>query len=229
MNWFFKINYLKEKKKKKPKKNQVNNEQKVASSGCCNSIDTYATILRKSTPNSTEDKRDFTHHQQSLNRIQSVKMTNGIGSLCDRALRNAKTEDRLIVGLTQAIKTLSNDPEETMFCVLAQPKPGDSAAHMQVILLEAFCYENGIYTIKVDDAEKLSNIVDAKKLENCVLMQRFKHNNNHDTITTTTTTTMTTTKQPLKLKFFDLEEKLIDHCEDYWDAQHKPIIRLPDE
>lgn len=106
-----------------------------------------------------------------------------------------------------------------MFCVLAQPKPGDSAAHMQLILLEAFCYENGIYTIKVDDAEKLSKLSGAQKVENCVLMQRFKHTNNHSV----------NTKQPLKLKFFDLEEKLIDHCEDYWDTQHKPIIRLPDE
>lgn len=144
-------------------------------------------------------------------------MTNGIGSICSKALRNAKQQDRLIVGLSQAIKTLSNDPEDTMFCILAQPKPGDSAAHMQVILLEAFCYENGIYTINVDDTEKLSTIVGAPKLENCVLMQRFKHqtdiNNN----------------QPLKLMFFDLEEKLTDHCEDYWDSQHKPIIRLPDE
>ncbi|XP_055317918.1 40S ribosomal protein S12-like [Sitodiplosis mosellana] len=142
-------------------------------------------------------------------------MTNGIGSITSKALRNAKQQDRLIVGLSQAIKTLSNDPEDTMFCILAQPKPGDSASHMQVILLEAFCYENGIYTIKVDDMEKLSNIVDAPKLENCVLMQRYKHE--------------TDSKQPLKLKIFDLEEKLSDHCEDYWDSQHKPIIRLPDE
>lgn len=142
-------------------------------------------------------------------------MTNGIGSICSKALRNARQQDRLVVGLSQAIKTLSNDPEETMFCILAQPKPGDSGAHMQVILLEAFCYENGIYTIKVDDQGKLSELVGAPKLENCVLMQRFKHTCD--------------ASKPLKLKFFDLEEKLIDHCEDHWDAQHKPIIRLPDD
>lgn len=143
------------------------------------------------------------------------KMTKGIGAICSNALRNANYQDRLIVGLTQAIKTLSNDPDDTMFCILAQPKPGDSAAHMQVILLEAFCYENAIYTIKVDDTEKLTSIVGATKLESCVLIQRYKHKQNSN--------------QPIKLKFFDLEERLVDHCEDYWDAQHKPIIRLPDE
>lgn len=143
------------------------------------------------------------------------KMTNGIGYIVSEALRNARHQDRLIVGLTNAIKTLSNEPDDTMFCILAQPKAGDSAGHMQIILLEAFCYENGIYLIKVDDMEKLTHLTGATKLESCVLLQRFKH--------------IADATQPLKLKFFDLEERLTDHCEDYWDAQHKPIIRLPDE
>lgn len=142
-------------------------------------------------------------------------MTNGIGYIVSEALRNARKQDRLIVGLSQSIKMLSNEPDDTIFCILAQPKPGDSAGHMQVILLEAFAYEHGIYLIKVDDMEKLTTLTGASKLETCVLIQRFKHTAD--------------AKQPLKLKFFDSEERLIDHCEDFWDAQHKPIIRLPDE
>lgn len=189
-------------------------ETVASNSYCCEPIDTYATIVRKASPETILHTAAASSPPDLKQTIDT--MTNGIGSICNTALRNAKNQDRLIVGLTQAIKTLSNDPEETMFCVLAQPKPGDSAAHMQLILLEAFCYENGIYTVKVDDAEKLSKLSGAQKVENCVLMQRFKHTNSNS-------------KQPLKLKFFDLEEKLIDHCEDYWDAQHKPIIRLPDE
>lgn len=184
---------------------------KVASSSSSSPDISYASILKgspKIDPFSLPNKREPIE-------IDIDKMTNGIGSITSKALRNAKQQDRLIVGLSQAIKTLSNDPEETMFCVLAQPKPGDSAGHMQSILLEAFCYENGIYCIKVDDMEKLSTCVGAPKLESCVLMQRYKHESD--------------SKQPLKLKIFDLEEKLSDHCEDYWDAQHKPIIRLPDE
>lgn len=176
---------------------------------------TYASVLRTATPELNSSASISTSSNDNF-QTDIITMTNGIGSICSKALRYAKQQDRLIVGLSQAIKTLSNDPEDTMFCILAQPKPGDSAAHMQVILLEAFCYENGIYTVKVDDTEKLSAIVGAPKLETCVLMQRFKHKTN-------------TNNQPLKLKFFDLEEKLIDHCEDYWDSQHQPIIRLPDE
>lgn len=141
-------------------------------------------------------------------------MYGGIGYTVEKAMKQAKSDERLVVGLSQAVKTLSNEPEDTIFCVLAQPKPGDSATHMQVILLEAYCYENGIYTIKVDDPEKMSRIVGATKLESCVLIQRHKYDD----------------VQPQhKLKFLELEERLIDHCEDYWDAQHQPVIRLPDE
>lgn len=141
-------------------------------------------------------------------------MYNGIGYTVSKALQQAKNDERLVVGLSQAVKTLSNEPEDTLFCVLAQPKPGDSATHMQVILLEAYCYENAIYTIKVDSLEKMSGIVGASKLESCALIQRHQYDD----------------AQPQhKLKFLELEERLIDHCEDYWDAQHQPVIRLPDE
>lgn len=144
-------------------------------------------------------------------------MTNGLGLLCRTALKHAKRLDRLIVGLAPAIKSLSNDPDDTMFCFLAQPKPGDSAAHMQTILLEAFCYEHGIYTINVDDRTKLAAIVGVKAGGSCVLIQRCKNGMEIGV------------KQSVGLKILDLEERLIDHCEDYWDARYKPTIRLPDD
>lgn len=200
------------KRNRKNRKTSVKVKVKVASSSNSSPDITYANILKGSPQ---IDSYSVSVQKGIIDKNSIDKMSNGIGSITSKALQNAKQQDRLVVGISQAIKTLSNDPEDTMFCILAQPKPGDSAAHMQVILLEAFCYENGIYTIKVDDTEKLSTIVGASKLENCVLMQRYKHKTDNN--------------QPLKLKFFDLEERLIDHCEDYWDSQHKPIIRLPDE
>lgn len=143
-------------------------------------------------------------------------MINGIGYIASTALRQAQAEDRLVVGLSQAVKSLSNEPEDTMFCVLAQPRAGDSATHMQVILLQAYCYENGIYTIKIDEPEKLSRLVNSTTVESCVLIQRYKHENSP------------AESHKLKLRI-DLEDHLADHCEEYWDAQHLPVIRLPDE
>lgn len=144
-------------------------------------------------------------------------MTNELGLLCRTALKHAKRQDRLVVGPTPAIKTLSNDPDDTMFCFLAQPKPGDSAAHMQAILLEAFCYEHGIHTINVDDMTKLAAIVGVKAGVSCVLIQRCENGIEIDV------------KQPVVLKILDLEERLIDYCENYWDARYKPTIQLPDD
>lgn len=189
--------------------------EKVASSSCSPDT-TYANILKTLPPQDESEQQPSTSTTPpTIQQNETATMTNGIGFVCGKALRLAKQQNRLIVGLSQAIKTLSNDPEDTMFCILAQPMPGDSGAHMQMTLLEAFCYERGIYMMKVDDTEKLSCLVGAPKLENCVLMQRYKHEAD-------------STQRP-KLKFFELEERLIDHCDDYWDAQHKPIIRLPDE
>lgn len=144
---------------------------------------------------------------------EPLKMNIGIGYTVATALKQAKAEDRLVIGLSHAVQSLSDEPEESMFCILA-PRAGDSAAHMQAILLQAYCYENGIYTIKVDDPEKLSYLVNSDKCESCVLIQKYKQPD-----------------EPLpglKLRI-NYEERLADHCEEYWDYQHKPVIRLPDE
>lgn len=134
------------------------------------------------------------------------EMMNAIGYTVQSVLEKALDHDRVIVGLSEAVKALTRNPEDALFCVLAQPKRGDSATHMQEILLEAYCNENLIYVLKVDDPEKLSRTIGSMKIESCVLIQRFDGE-----------------------KPFELEDRLVDHCEEYWNAQHQPIIRLPDE
>lgn len=70
-----------------------------------------------------------------------------------RAVRNslwtAQTENRVIVGLSAAVKSLSTVPEDALFCILAPPKKGDTATHMHEVLLKAYCFENDIYMIQV--------------------------------------------------------------------------------
>lgn len=72
-----------------------------------------------------------------------------IGKNLRSVLLRADLESRLVVGLSAAAKQLSVAPEETLFCILATPKQGDSATHMQEVLLKAFCFENDIYIIQV--------------------------------------------------------------------------------
>lgn len=65
-------------------------------------------------------------------------------------LRRACVEKRLTVGLLPAIQYLSTNSNRALFCVTAEAPPGDSATHMQEVLLQAFCVENDIYVIKVN-------------------------------------------------------------------------------
>lgn len=80
-----------------------------------------------------------------------------IGLAAKHALLLAKIENRLIMGLSDAISNLAKTPEEFLFCFMAPPKPGDSATHMHEVLLQAFCFENDIYIIKVSFQERVSS------------------------------------------------------------------------
>lgn len=64
-------------------------------------------------------------------------------------LRRACVEKRLTVGLLPAIQYLTNNSNGALFCLTTEAPPGDSATHMQEVLLQAFCVENDIYIIKV--------------------------------------------------------------------------------
>lgn len=135
---------------------------------------------------------------------------NTIGRTVRSALMKAQTESRLVIGLGSAIKVLSKAPEGSLFCIMAEPQAGDSATHMHEVLLEAFCYENDIYVIKVDSADKLSRILNMNSLETCCLVQKtWTGNSENDSDVN------------------KLESLLVDHCEDCWDLPQQPIIELP--
>lgn len=131
-----------------------------------------------------------------------------IGTTVRCALERAQEESRLVVGLPSVIKTLADPEHDAVFCILAPPDIGDSATHMHETLLEAYCYENDIYVIKVDSSKKLSRILGSYDLEFCALIQN---------------PSMATKNEPLTVA----EEALVDHCEEHWDAIKQPIIGLP--
>lgn len=135
------------------------------------------------------------------------KPTN-LGRTVRNVLLKAQSDKRTIVGVAAAVKTLSSAPEDALFCFLAPPSKGDSATHMQEVLLQAFCLENDIYIIKVDSNEKLSRILGAHTLESCALVQK-SWDETEEVLTTG-------------------EESLVDHCEAYWDEPNQPVVRLPE-
>lgn len=134
-----------------------------------------------------------------------------IGLAAKHALLLAKIENRLIMGLSDAISNLAKTPEEFLFCFMAPPKPGDSATHMHEVLLQAFCFENDIYIIKVDSAEKLSRLLGSSTVQSCALIQK-NWSPDHQTEVLS-----------------KVEDKLVDYCEEHWEAPIKPIIKLPEK
>lgn len=141
---------------------------------------------------------------------ETTSGSNSIGDTVSCALRRAQHENRLIVGLSAVAKDLSVSNDDAVFLLLSPPEIGDSATHLHSKLLEAFCYENDIYIIKVDSSKKLSRILKTSNLECCALIQRSNS-------ITDQTDQLTTA-----------EESLVDHCEEFWDCQHQPVVRLPE-
>lgn len=158
-------------------------------------------------------EKDNTKESQNTKMVVIATKTtmkyNTVGRTVRSALMKAQTESRLIVGLGSAIKVLSKAPEGSLFCIMAEPQAGDSATHMHEVLLQAFCYENDIYVIKVDSADKLSRILNMNTLETCCLVQKTWTGDNEDDSCN------------------KLESILVDHCEDCWDLPQQPIIELP--
>lgn len=164
-----------------------------------------------------------------------------IGEIVQTVLSVAKSARRITLGFSDAIKLLSNTPEEAQFCFLAEPKLGDSATHMHEVLLQAFCYEHGIYIIKVDSGRKLAHVLGTLNAdETCVLIRKSgsscatDHDNsgvnddvndnevhidedsNKDDATTVAASSQSE------------EDILVNFCENSWQNADYCIVKLPE-
>lgn len=132
----------------------------------------------------------------------------------------ANKSNRLVLGFSEAIKLLSKTPEEAQFCFLAEPQRGDSATHMHEVLLQAFCYEHGIYIIKVDSSRKLATVLGTRTSdESCALVLR------KPMPSTTLECNANNGDDDDAMAFSDDEDSLIDFCEKCW---HQCIVKLPE-
>ena len=94
-----------------------------------------------------------------------------IGEAVKKILNDAKSDNRLIFGVKNARNHFNEteNPEHSLFFFMAPTK--DHTTHMSTILLKAFCFENDIYTVQLDSAEKLSRIINSDGAS-CALVQR---------------------------------------------------------
>lgn len=148
-----------------------------------------------------------------------IAAKSSIGQCIKTVLRRACVEKRLTIGLLPAIQYLSKNCNGALFCLTAEAPPGDSATHMQDVLLQAFCVENDIHVIKVDCETKLRRMLGyCSPMDfSCVLV----HYPYTDPFTDSQEIDLSTLSEA--------ERQLIDHCESDWGYSQMPVIKLPEK
>ncbi len=149
-------------------------------------------------------------------------VTQPISETVKEILHEARSESRLVCGWKNVISHLNETeyPESSLFFFLVpNANNGDCISHIQEVMMKAFCLDNDIYVIQLDSVEKLNSIIGSAKSENhqCALVQR-------------SSVLKCLQDEGIDLEeFTELENALIDYCEEFWSEPVQPIIRLPEK
>ncbi|KAJ8285383.1 hypothetical protein GJAV_G00026180 [Gymnothorax javanicus] len=86
------------------------------------------------------------------------------GKSLTEALVSAHAEDRLTIGVHESAKIMNDDPDSVAFCVLATGEEYDCDIALQIhfTLIQAFCFENDISIVRVNDIQRLVEILEDK-------------------------------------------------------------------
>ncbi|NWU89954.1 GA45G protein, partial [Upupa epops] len=87
--------------------------------------------------------------------------THGAGMALHELLVSAQRRGCLTAGVYESAKLMNVDPDNVAFCVLAtdEEDEGDIALQIHFTLIQAFCCENDIDIVRVNDVGKLAAIV----------------------------------------------------------------------
>ncbi|KAK1892641.1 Growth arrest and DNA damage-inducible protein GADD45 gamma [Dissostichus eleginoides] len=102
-----------------------------------------------------EEIRGQENTMESADRVQSA------GAALEELLVAAKKQDYLTVGVYESAKIMNVDPDSVAFCVLATDEEYecDFALQIHFTLIQAFCFDNDINVVRVNDIERLADLV----------------------------------------------------------------------
>ncbi|NXC30070.1 GA45G protein, partial [Campylorhamphus procurvoides] len=85
----------------------------------------------------------------------------GAGTALHELLVSAQRRSCLTAGVYESAKLMNVDPDNVAFCLLAadQEDEGDIALQIHFTLIQAFCCENDIDIVRVNDVARLAAIV----------------------------------------------------------------------
>ncbi|XP_012697762.1 growth arrest and DNA-damage-inducible, gamma b, tandem duplicate 1 isoform X2 [Clupea harengus] len=97
------------------------------------------------------------------------------GKALEEVLETAKANDCLTIGVYESAKVMNLDLDSVSFCVLAFDEEFESDIALQIhfTLIQAFCFDNDISIVRVNDMQRLAEIVDDKSGQldaHCVLI-----------------------------------------------------------
>lgn len=143
-----------------------------------------------------------------------------VGERVKKVLSDAQEESRIICGWKNTIEHLSEteNPQHSLFFFLVPCANNDPTAHMRETLMKAFCLDNDIYVVQLDNVEAFNALLGSEKHEasyQCALVQR------------SSTLKIQHPDDGIDLDdFTPLEDSLIDYCEENWYERIQPITRL---
>ncbi|NP_001158496.1 growth arrest and DNA-damage-inducible, alpha-like [Saccoglossus kowalevskii] len=82
-----------------------------------------------------------------------------IAEALSHVLGKANEEDRLTKGIYECATLLGKDPESVFLCLLTDNCTGDVALHMHFTLMKAYCWENEIRLMLIEDYENLVKLL----------------------------------------------------------------------
>ncbi|XP_075905595.1 growth arrest and DNA-damage-inducible, gamma a isoform X1 [Nelusetta ayraudi] len=104
-----------------------------------------------------EEIRGQDSAMENADRVQSA------GAALGELLLAAKKQDYLTVGVYESAKVMNVDPDSVAFCVLATDDEYqcDIALQIHFTLIQAFCFDNDINVVRVNDIARLADLVGA--------------------------------------------------------------------
>lgn len=143
-----------------------------------------------------------------------------IGSIVKKVLLQATLEKRLLVGIAHIVEFLTQDRSSVpILCFLTPTVSKDYATHMQEVLLQAYCLENDIYIVKLDDVKNFNRIFGSLRTESCALVCT-NPSGDYDS-------EGSFLDQDYQMTRY--ERKVVDYCEEHWEDSEHSRIRLPEK
>ncbi|MEE6459685.1 hypothetical protein FKM82_000697 [Ascaphus truei] len=99
------------------------------------------------------------HGQETV--VETTDRMHSAGKALHELLVSAQGQECLTVGVYESAKVMNVDPDNVTFCILAadEEDEGDIALQIHFTLIQAFCCENDINIVRLNDTEKLAQIL----------------------------------------------------------------------